>query len=198
MIAEPSHPPAQSVFPSFTSSVRYSQTAPADALLPLCLKGCLIFFLSGQSELPQRRLFMYVCPPDRFSSNKATAVSRGMFCGSKWHWLILSLTGVFIEMGCIHPFERQGLCQLLHNKPMWTLQRLHHLPFQTFFTSGVTAVFTFNYRRPSMKQPVGLNTKAGSCVHMKKMSYLLNLWRTISADPITDKHLDQWPWDFCN
>lgn len=84
MIAGPQPSAGAKCFPhSFTSSVLYSQTAPAVALLPLCLKGCLIFFLSGQSELPERRLFMYVCPPDRFSDNKATAVLRGMFCRSK-------------------------------------------------------------------------------------------------------------------
>lgn len=167
--------------------MQYSQTAPADALLPLCLKERLIFFLSGQSALPQRRLFMYVCPPDRFSSNKATAVSKGIFCRSKWHWLILSLTAVFIEMGCIHPSERQGLRQLINTTPIWTLWCLHHLPFQIFSTHGVTAVFTFNYTCPSRKQPAGLNTKVGSCPQMKnnlwKYPFYLNLWGVIRADP---------------
>lgn len=68
MIAEPQPSADAKCFPhSFTSSVPYSQTAPAVALLPLCLKGCLIFFLSGQSELPERRLSMYVCPPAVYS-----------------------------------------------------------------------------------------------------------------------------------
>lgn len=68
MIAGPQPSADAKCFPhSFTSSVPYSQTAPAVALLPLCLKGCLIFFLSGQSELPERRLSAYVCPPAVYS-----------------------------------------------------------------------------------------------------------------------------------
>ncbi len=100
-------------------------------------KGHLIFFLSGQSALPQRRLFMYVCPPNRFSDHKATAVLKGIFCRSKWHWLILSLTSVFIKMGCILPSKRQGLHQLLNNKPMGMLWGLYHLPFKIFSSQGV-------------------------------------------------------------
>lgn len=140
------------LFLSFTSSVQYSQTAPADALSPLCLKGLLIFVLSGQSALPQKRLFMYGCRPDRFTNNKATAVLKGIFCRSKWHWLILSLTGVFIEMGCIYPSERQGLCHFLNTKPIWMPWCLHHLPFQILSIHRVTAMFTFNYRCPFMNQ----------------------------------------------
>lgn len=84
-------------FPSFTSSVQYSQTA--DALLPLCLKGGLIFVLSGQSALPQRRLFVYVCPPDRFSDNKATAGSKGNILQVKVKLIDIEFNGCVYRNG---------------------------------------------------------------------------------------------------
>lgn len=79
MIAGPQPSADAKCFPhSFTSSAPYSQTAPAVALLPLCLKGCLIFFLSGQSELPERRLSVYVG-----SSGCVQLCCGGIFCRSK-------------------------------------------------------------------------------------------------------------------
>lgn len=104
MIAGPQPSVGAKCFPhSFTSSAAYSQTAPAVALLPLCLKGCLIFFLSGQSELPERRLSVYVCPPAVYSC------VAGDILQVKVTLIDIEFNGCVYRNGAaFNPFEHQG------------------------------------------------------------------------------------------
>lgn len=134
---------------SFTSSVPYSQTAPAVALLPLCLKGCLIFFLSGQSELPERRLSVYICPPAVYS-----CVAGNI--------LLVKVTLIDIEFnGCVYrngaafiPLNVKDLSaspqQTRVDAPALTTSALFRLLSQHCY-----CLFTFNYKCPSVKQPAG-------------------------------------------